>query len=56
MPKVILVKKITNEQPVRRCLNCGKDISNKRKDAKFCSKTCWTSFNIDGTFTNRFYN
>lgn len=38
-------KNTTNEnQEVRRCLNCGKDISNKRKDAKFCCSTCWQGY------------
>lgn len=29
----------------RRCLNCGTDISHKRKDAKFCSDSCRASYN-----------
>lgn len=35
MPRVFLVKQKTDEQPVRRCKNCGKDISNKRKGRNF---------------------
>lgn len=36
---VFITKKPTNDN-VRRCLNCGKDISNKRKNARFCSNAC----------------
>ena len=50
MPRVFLVKQKTDEQPVRRCKNCGKDISNKRKGAEFCCKTCWVSYNQQGKF------
>ena len=42
---VFLKKKPSNDN-VRRCLNCGKDISNKRKDAKFCSNQCWQGYNF----------
>lgn len=37
-------KNTTDNQVVRRCLNCGKDISNKRKDARFCSNACWQGY------------
>ena len=37
-------KKKTETKEVRRCLNCGKDISNKRKDAKFCCNACWQGY------------
>lgn len=40
-------KKATEEEPVRRCLNCGKDISKRRKDAKFCSNLCWQGYHSD---------
>ena len=56
MPKVILVKQTTNEQPVRRCKNCGKDIGNKRKDAQFCCKVCYMAYTNNGTFKSRYYN
>ena len=44
MGKVILVKQATNEQPIRHCKNCGKDISNKRRNAQFCCPTCRVSY------------
>lgn len=56
MHKVILVKNTTNEQPVRRCLNCGQDISNKRKGAIYCSKLCRMSYLDNGKFRSRYYN
>jgi protein-arginine kinase activator protein McsA len=34
----------TSNKEVRRCLNCGKDISDKRKDAKFCCNTCYQGY------------
>ena len=37
-------KNTTDTQEVRRCLNCGKDISNKRKNAKFCCNECWQGY------------
>lgn len=48
----IFWKKQTTEenQEVRRCLNCGKDISNKRKDAKFCCNLCWQGYHSETTF------
>lgn len=43
-------KQTTEENPeVRRCLNCGKDISNKRKDAKFCCNLCWQGYHSETT-------
>lgn len=56
MCKVFIVKKITNEQPLRRCKNCGVDITNKRKDAEFCCPICRISYNNDGKFKSRYYN
>lgn len=56
MPKVILVKQKTDEQPVRRCKNCGKDISNKRRDAEFCCPICRISFTGGGKWKSRYYN
>lgn len=53
MSKTILVKKQTDEQPVRRCKNCGKDIGDKKKGAQFCCKQCWTSYNQEGKFYRR---
>ena len=43
MKKVVIVKKET-QQNFRRCLNCGADISNKRKDAQFCNKICYKAY------------
>lgn len=51
--KVIWVKKndSTTTNPVRRCLNCGKDISDKRKHAKFCSQACYQGYyNLDNSY------
>ena len=56
MPRVFLVKQKTDEQPVRRCKNCGKDISNKRKGAEFCCKICYMSYIGKGIFKSRYYN
>lgn len=41
--KVILVTKPTSTN-VRRCLNCGKDISHKRSDAQFCCPVCYEAY------------
>ncbi len=56
MGKVLIVKKTTNEQEVRRCKNCGMDISNKKKTAQFCCRTCWQSYTSGGKFQVKYYN
>lgn len=56
MSKVILVKRTTDEQPVRRCKNCGKDISDKKKGAQFCCKICYASYMNGGKLKSRYYN
>lgn len=44
MKKVFVVKKKEQKQDFRRCLNCGADISNKRKGARFCNKICYKAY------------
>lgn len=43
--KVIIVAK-HSEKEVRRCKNCGRDITNKRKDAQFCCTECREGYNL----------
>lgn len=56
MSKVILVTKPADLKSGRRCLNCGRDISDKRKDAEFCCSTCRISYRCGGRFPSRYYN
>ena len=56
MSKVIVVKQETDGKAVRRCKNCGKDISNKRKDAQFCCKICYMSYTNRDRFAGRYYS
>ena len=44
MAVFIVKKNISNPIKKRRCLNCGKDISNKRAHAKFCCKGCYQAY------------
>ena len=36
---------IKEEEFFRECARCGKDISNKNIQAKFCSRSCKSIFN-----------
>ena len=47
--KVFIYKKPTTEQK-RFCLNCGADISDRRKGTKYCCPECrQASYNYDYT-------
>lgn len=52
MATFIVKKDMSNTIKPRRCLNCGKDISNKRANAKFCCKGCYQTYH-DNNFLNR---
>lgn len=41
--KVIYVTKPSSTN-TRRCLNCGKDISNKKSNAQFCCPACYQGY------------
>lgn len=42
--KTIIVKNQVPIKEKRVCLNCGTDISHKRRDAKFCCSACYNGF------------
>ena len=42
--RIILVKNPITINATRRCLNCGTDISHKRKDARFCCPACYEGY------------
>lgn len=55
MGKTIIVKN-KNTIGLRRCLNCGIDISHKQKGAKYCGDICGDAHRNSESMTDPFRN